>query len=98
MKRAPVFRRAARGELMEAAARYESQRPNLGIEFLEEIDRCLGLACERPESFTLVKPEIRRITARRFPYNVFFKVEGRRIVVLAVFHTSRDPAIWQGRT
>lgn len=98
MRRSSVFRRAARAELMDAAARYESQRPRLGVDFLDEIDRCIELAVERPEAFTLVKPDVRRVTARRFPYNVYFKIEPRRIVVLAIFHTSRDPAVWQIRT
>lgn len=97
MKLAAAFRREARAELQEAARLYESQRPNLGFEFLAEIERCVALATERPEAFVQVKPEIRRVTARRFPYNVFFRLEPRRIVVLAVFHSSRDPAVWQGR-
>lgn len=98
MKRSAVFRRAARAEMMDAAARYESQRKNLGLEFLDEIDRCVVLALERPEAFPVVRNAVRRITARRFPYNVYYKVEARRIVVLAVFHSSRDPAVWQSRT
>jgi plasmid stabilization system protein ParE len=34
---------------------------------------------------------------RRFPYSVFYSVESEQIVVLAVFHARRDPAIWKGR-
>lgn len=34
----------------------------------------------------------------RFPYSVYFRAEDRRIVVLAVFHGSRDPGTWQART
>jgi hypothetical protein len=29
---------------------------------------------------------------------VYFRAEANRMVVLAVFHASRDPAIWQHRT
>jgi plasmid stabilization system protein ParE len=30
----------------------------------------------------------------KFPYLVFYIVEAKRVVVLAVLHTSRDPAVW----
>ena len=34
----------------------------------------------------------------RYPYCVYYRVVPGRVVVTAVFHTSRDPAGWQGRT
>jgi hypothetical protein len=34
---------------------------------------------------------------RRFPYAVFFSVEGAIVVILAVVHTARDPDMWQLR-
>lgn len=30
----------------------------------------------------------------RFPYAVFYRVESKRVVVLTVLHTSRDPSTW----
>jgi hypothetical protein len=46
-----TFRHAARAEIIEAAAWYESQRPDLGVDFIAEIERCLDAACERPMSY-----------------------------------------------
>jgi toxin ParE1/3/4 len=92
-----TFRRAARAELIEAAAWYEAQRPNLGAEFIAEIERCGALAAEHPELHAVVEKNVRRIAARRFPYGIYFRAEARRIVVLAVFHSRRDPAIWKSR-
>lgn len=34
---------------------------------------------------------------RKFPYCVYYREEPGQVVVLAVFHTSRDPGIWQAR-
>jgi hypothetical protein len=42
------LRRSARAELIEAAARYESERQDLGVEFIAEIERCFAAAAERP--------------------------------------------------
>ena len=50
-----------------------------------------------PLQFTVVREDIRRVVANRFPYSVYFPAEKHRIVVLAVFHGNRDPAIWQAR-
>jgi plasmid stabilization system protein ParE len=40
---------------------------------------------------------IRRILTHRFPYGVYFSVEGETIVIVAVLSTARDPAEWQRR-
>jgi hypothetical protein len=36
------FRHSARAEFIEAAAWYESERQNLGVEFIAEIERCVA--------------------------------------------------------
>ncbi|MCR4304183.1 MAG: type II toxin-antitoxin system RelE/ParE family toxin [Gallionella sp.] len=91
------FHRAASTEFIEASAWYESKRLGLALEFMAEIDRCVSRASEHPLQFAVVREDIRRVVANRFPYSVYFRAEQHRIVVLAVFHGSRDPAIWQGR-
>lgn len=93
-----VFRRIARSEFLEAANWYESRRAGLGGEFLAEIDRCVALLAEHPERLAMVHPGIQRIGAQRFPFNVYFRVEARRIVVLAIFHGRRDPSVWRDRS
>ena len=97
MTLAVAFRRAARIEFLTAAARYESRRPGLGAQFIAEIERCIALAAEQPNAYAIVRKNTRRVTARRFPYSIYFQAEPSRIVVLAVFHGSRDPATWRGR-
>jgi plasmid stabilization system protein ParE len=92
-----VFRRGARREFDEAARWYEAQRIGLGARFVSEIDHVVALAAESPQRFPIVHGNIQCVHARRFPYSVFFRVEAELIVVLAVFHVHRDPAIWQQR-
>lgn len=92
-----TFHRAASAEFIAASAWYESKRVGLALEFMVEIDRCVSLASAHPFQFAAVREDIRRVVANRFPYCVYFRVEKHRIVVLAVFHGSRDPAIWLDR-
>ena len=92
-----TFHRAASAEFIEASAWYESKRLGLALEFMAEIDRCVSLTSAHPLQFAVVRESIRRVVANRFPYSVYFRAEQHRIVVLAVFHCSRDPVIWLAR-
>lgn len=92
-----TFHRAASAEFIEASEWYEAKRVGLALELIAEIDRCVSLASKYPLQFAVVREDVRRIVANRFPYSVYFREEKHRIVVLAVFHGSRDPAIWQAR-
>ena len=92
-----AFHRAASAEFIEASAWYETKRVGLALEFIAEIDRCVSLASKYPLQFAVVREDIRRVVANHFPYSVYFRAEESRIVVLAVFHGSRNPAIWQAR-
>ena len=92
-----VFRRAAKGELEDAAVWSDEERPGLGEEFIREIDDAVARAAAAPQRCPVVFGDIRRAVARRFPFAVYFRVRSDALVVLAVFHGRRDPAIWQRR-
>jgi plasmid stabilization system protein ParE len=92
-----VFMRAARAEFDAAALWYDLQQAGLGMQFVSEINRVIDLTSNHPERFPTKHLEIRCAQARRFPYSVLFRPEATRVVVLAVFHARRDPAIWQAR-
>jgi hypothetical protein len=97
MSLAVSFLRAASIELVEASAWYEGKQRGLGFEFMTEIERCISQAAENPLQFRIVHADIRRVVARRFPYCVYFRAEPQRVVMLAIFHGSRNPSIWQDR-
>jgi plasmid stabilization system protein ParE len=87
-----VFRRQAKTELVEAGVWYENKRTGLASEFMAEIDRCISLATANPLQFAIHRRDIRSINTKRFPYRIFFRAEQQRIVILAIFHTKRNPA------
>ncbi len=62
-----AFHRAASAEFIEATAWYDSKRLGLGLEFIAEIERCLSLASINPLQFVIVKENVRRVVANRFP-------------------------------
>jgi plasmid stabilization system protein ParE len=91
MKRGIVLRRIAEHEFDSSIAWYESQRGGLGREFRAAIEDHFQQIAGHPERFTKVRGEVRRAVVCRFPFVIHFLIEAQRIVVLSVFHTSRNP-------
>lgn len=92
-----VFRRAAKSEFEDAAAWYAGRAPGLGEEFIHEIEQTIASAAAAPQRYPVVFDDVRRAVARRFPFAVYFRVRSDALVVLAIFHGSRNPAIWRRR-
>ena len=95
--RSHVFRPAAAADLERAYVWYETERAGLGEEFLDEVYTSVQAVLERPESFPILHRETRRALVRRFPYALFFRVVGERIVFVACFHVRRNPSAWKRR-
>jgi toxin ParE1/3/4 len=88
---------AAQFEIIEAQGWYEKEATSLGALFRAEIDRQAQRILANPLQFPLMLADIRRARLRRFPYGLFFRPFDDAIYVIACFHSSRDPAIWQSR-
>jgi plasmid stabilization system protein ParE len=93
-----IFRPLARLEMDEAMGWYRKQRAGLEAEFKDAVDQMLARIAATPLRFGPVRGEVRRALLRRFPYAIHFVPEPNVIVVLAVFHTRRDPHHLEGRT
>jgi toxin ParE1/3/4 len=76
---------------------YEKEQPGVGFEFLDELRAAYNRVANAPLKYQLLRSEIRRALLKRFPFAVYFVIDGNDIVVLAVLHASRDPAEWQRR-
>ena len=76
---------------------YDNEAPGLGAEFLDQLLAAYDRIAGGPLQYQAHGSSIRRALLRRFPYAVYFAVDGNLVVVLAVLHASRDPAEWQRR-
>ncbi len=88
----------AKAEFDDAADRYERQQVGLGLDFLARVGDVLTRIAANPRLHAAVGGDVRKAVVRRFPYVVLYREDAGEVVVIAVFHTSRDPSIWQGRT
>ena len=92
------FRPPAQSEYDSAAAWYDAQQPGLGPQFEAEVQAVLGVIAGQPDRYPVAARDIREAPVSRFPYCVYYRVRAGRIVVVSVFHQSRDPAEWQSRS
>jgi toxin ParE1/3/4 len=92
-----VIRPAAGAEFAKAALWYEGQRTGLGVDFVAAVQQVFDLIADQPDRYPIVFGTIREAPISQFPYCIYYRVKPDRLVVIAIFHQSRDPAIWKKR-
>jgi plasmid stabilization system protein ParE len=87
---------AAKADIAKTFSHYEDARPGLGAEFLGSVDAAIEKIGRNPLAYRKVVGESRRCALDRFPYALFYRVDGDAIVV-ACIHARRDPAFMRER-
>ncbi len=91
------LRRVAQAEYDDAADWYESRRSGLGLRFVASVRQVLEAIAAQPDRFPEVWPGVREAPVSGWPYCVYYQVHSDHVMVLAIFHMSRDPSVWQSR-
>lgn len=80
-------------DLKAAQKWYNDQKAGLGAEFKAAVIKEIDYIGEYPEHYQRKYIELRQSLVDRFPFAVFYLIEEehKRIVILGVLHTSRDP-------
>jgi toxin ParE1/3/4 len=84
------FRPRAEVDLREVRRWYESKRIGLGAEWLEEVRRAIKVLEERPQSCGDYYRGFRRLLMHRFPYKLFYRIEGNTVLIFRILHAARD--------
>jgi len=92
-----VVHESADDELTAAAVFYELRETDLGTEFLEELSQGFQRIRENPRFYGIHFDEYRSYLMDRFPYSVFYRIDGQQILVFAVAHMRRRPGYWRAR-
>jgi plasmid stabilization system protein ParE len=85
-----IIRPRAEADLQRAKDWYDRQRPGLGNEFLDAVGDALEILKEHPERHPVYYRLFRRLLTRRFPYKLFYIIEGDQIKLFRVLHARRD--------
>jgi len=91
------FADEALAEFIAAGRYYNGQVAELGNAFVDEIERGIGIILAGPTIWRIIEEDVRRYLVRRFPYGIYYTIEGDVIAVWAVKHLHRDPDYWQQR-
>jgi plasmid stabilization system protein ParE len=87
----------AKAEFDDAADWYEQQQTGLGVDFIARVRQTLNRLAVNPLLHAVVYKDIRKAIVSRFPYVVLYREDSGELIVISVFHTSRDPSLWKSR-
>jgi len=92
-----LFKIEAERDLIQAFLFYEEQRIGLGLELIFAVEAQLKRIERNPQHFQEKHNTIRRAFTNRFPFGIFYFIEGSVIVVIAIVHTKMNDATWKTR-
>lgn len=90
-----IVRKKAESQILEAYTWYERKQVHLGDVFLRAIEDQLSKIEVNPFLFQLKYKNVHLAQTKKFPYGIFYLVDEDKIIVLAVFHLSRNPGLWK---
>jgi len=92
-----VLSSRAESEIAEATLWYEQQRAGLGRELLAEFDAICATIMENPLLKAPVRraPDVRCVLLGRFPWHLWYYLEGDTIRIFAFLHAKRNPGTWK---
>lgn len=98
MKYIVIIRPEAEDDLKEAFSWYEDKRIGLGYDFLLQVDAGLNFIARNPNIHPVEYKGTRKHIIKRFPYKIIYIIEEEHIIVIAVTHGKRSPAIIKKRS
>lgn len=89
----------AKEDIREAAKWYNKKRDGLGKRFTAEVRETVRHIKQNPKAFNIRYDNVSTSVLSVFPYMIHFTTNeaDETVVVSAVFHTSRDPDLWEKR-
>jgi len=91
------FHPEALEEYLGAVSYYADISPQLAESFIKAVESGLDEIVTYPEAWQTVEEDVRRHLIRRFPYSIYYCIEGDLIMIYAVMHMSRHPDYWKSR-
>ncbi|NJD19303.1 MAG: type II toxin-antitoxin system RelE/ParE family toxin [Gemmatimonadetes bacterium] len=91
------FRTEAAADVALASEWYDAQRPGLGGAFVDALERVIDLISDLPEAFPEVAVGLRRALLGRFPYALYYRLDGEVAEVIACLHTRQSPTRLRSR-
>jgi plasmid stabilization system protein ParE len=91
VKQTIVLTEEAQQEIMDAFNYYESAQAGIGAMFINYLENTFNSISTNPNGFKKISSKSRQAVVPKFPFIVIYEAIDEKIVILAVFHTSRKP-------
>lgn len=89
----------ALADLREIVVWYNDQVQNLGIRFHKQVKSQINSLKTQPYISSIRYNDIRCMLVKKFPFMIHYTVneESKIVEIYSIFHTSRNPQIWNSR-
>jgi toxin ParE1/3/4 len=95
----PTVSAEAERELIDGAVFYAREaNADLGLAFIAEFERALGILSKQPKLGPVWRGSTRRFPLRRFPYSIIYQLKSDEVRVIALAHQSRRPGYWRDKS
>ena len=91
------FHPDAATELSESAQWYAERSQRAARSFLVAVDVAVASIIDDAKRFVWIDDRHQSCSVIKFPFQVVFRLDGDRIVVIAVAHAKRPPGYWRIR-
>ena len=82
--------------MREAAEFYEGRVVGLGGDFIMEVESAISRILQFPDAWGRISANYRHCPLRRFPYSLVYTRESEGgLLIISVFHQSREPRSWK---
>lgn len=76
---------------------YFEDSPKVADTFFKQINLGFENIKQTPKSFPFTHKDVRKYVVKKFPFVIYYRIVDKTIQIIAIFHTSRNPEIWNER-
>jgi plasmid stabilization system protein ParE len=91
-----IISEAAEYDIEQAFEWYELQKSSLGNSYKTNILKAMESIQKNPFKVQVRYKDVRIFFLKKFPYGIHFNINENIILIIAVFHTSKNPNRWIG--
>ncbi len=76
---------------------YFQDSPKVADTFFKQINFGFENIKQNPKSFPVAHKDVRKYVVKKFPFVIYYRIVDKIIQIIAIFHSSRNPEIWNER-
>lgn len=97
MKYKTIITKDADRDFIEDFIWYAKKNSDLAERFRENVKKEIEFLSNTPFACALLSKKVRQAIVHKFPYRIIFVIENRKVIIIAILHEKRSPAIWKKR-